>query len=770
METQIFTSRSLRTKILVLVITVTVSVAMVVGFANFIQASSMSRTAAKAELHAETRVIAAHIQSAFQIANDQAFIIRNTPPIEGIMRSRANGGVDPLDGSTTEIWRARLAEIFQSHLEIEQEYTQIRYIGRADGGREIVRVNRTEAGYEVVDFADLQEKDEEFYFQPGLMAEANSVYTSPITVNREMGEAADDMTPTVRTIVSVQTPEGEPYGMIVINSDIRLIFEEALMEAAPDYEVYIADASNNFIHYRPGEGVVRNEFSFEEGFSPPDLLSFDAEALQEVDGNTFVSHTLEAGRNNGDGLAFRILVGEPTDALMEGAYAIRQQSMMLAISLVVLTAIGSLLFVTSLTRPLGELTEAVQTYGRSREPIEIGFRNNDEIGELGRAFVEMTHALKQNELSATTFENIIDGLILLRPDGVIQSMNPAARVMFGYDENELIGQDISVLLPDGVRLEREGAVRRIACFIEDHLVGETFEAEARKKNDDCLPVELTLSDLQKSEGSLFSLMIRDISVRKQMEVMKDEFVSTVNHELRTPLTSMLGSLSLLKARLQSRFKDDEKASSLLNMAQRNCDRLNHLVNDILDLEKIAAGKLEYRMEVVPCDDLVQDVVESHRVLAEEHGVTFVLDLDAGDPPVRLDVSRFTQALVNLLSNAAKYSPSGETVTILTRRPSDDEIRISVADNGPGIPDDFQPQIFDRFSQADSSTTRRVGGNGLGLNITKNLVEAFDGEISFDTKVGEGTVFHIILPVEGVQPIPDPRTRADDFLNAHAQLG
>ncbi|WP_440959791.1 ATP-binding protein [Oceanicaulis sp. LC35] len=770
MEHPILTTVSLRTKILVLVVTVTVSVAMVVGFANFIQASSMSRAAARSELNAETRVIASHISTAFRIARDQAFIIRNTPPIEGIIRAQRNDGIDPLDGSSLETWRARLADIFSAHLAVEREYTQIRYIGIEDGGREIVRVNRVgEDGFSVVPDDLLQRKQNEFYFLPGIQAEESEIYTSPITANREFGDVSSDMTPTVRTIVSVHTPEGAPYGMIAINSDIRVIFEEALMAASSNYEVYISDEDGNYIHYQPGVGIVRNQYAFQERFEPPALLSLDGEALQDVAGVTYVAYTLNTGRAGEAGLSFRILVGEPTEALMQGAYAIRQQSMMLAVSLVVLTAIGSLLFVTSLTRPLGELTQAVHDYGQSREPIEINVTSNDEIGDLGRAFVGMTKALQQSELSANTFENIIDGLILLQPDGIIQAMNPAARFMFGYEEDELIGQDISVLLPNGVRLEREGSFRHIPCFIEQHLVGETFEAEACQKNQDPLFVELTLSDVHKADSTLFSLLIRDISVRKQMEIMKDEFVSTVNHELRTPLTSMLGSLRLLKARLESKFKDDEKASMLLNMAQRSSDRLNHLVNDILDLEKIAAGKLEYRMEVVPCDDLVQDVVESHRVLAEEHGVTFELDLQAGDPPVNLDVSRFTQALVNLLSNAAKYSPPDEVVTIMTRRPTSSLIRISVSDNGPGIPEDFQDRIFERFSQADSSPTRRVGGNGLGLNITKNLVEAFDGQIDFDTKVGEGTVFHITLPIVAQVQSTSESNDVEAFVTQHSRI-
>ncbi|WP_430432173.1 ATP-binding protein [Oceanicaulis sp.] len=762
-------SVSLRTRILVLVVTITVSVAMVVGFANFIQARSMSRTAAEAELYAEARAISAHVKSAFQIANDNALILRNTPPIDGIIRAQANGGVDPYDGSLIQAWRERLEAIFTSHLQVQSEYTQLRFIGLADQGREIVRVNRMNGEIRVVPPSDLQRKGDEFYFRAGLEMEPASIYTSPITVNREQGAPTPDLMPTVRTVLPVFATDDHLYGMLVINADIRIVLENALAAATPTYDVYISDSHNNYIHFSPTDGIMHSEFSFEERFDPPELLSRDGDDLFDTEGFTYASYRFHTGRI-GEGLEFRVLVGEPTHELMSGAYAIRQQSILLAVSLLVLTAIGSLLFVTSLTRPLGQLTQAVRSYGQNRTPMDLDVSDNDEIGELGRAFCDMIEALEENELTANTFENIIDGLILITPDGAIQAMNPAASFMFGYAENELVGQDVSVLLPDGARLERDGAVKHIPCFIDHHLVGETFEAVAKQKNSTPLHVELTLSEVQRPDTLMFSLLMRDISARKQMEVMKDEFVSTVNHELRTPLTSMLGSLSLLKKQLETKLNDDDKASMLLSMAQRSCDRLTLLVNDILDLEKIAAGKLEYRMQVVPCDDLVQDVVESHRMLGEEHGVTFKLDLQAEDPPVRLDVSRFNQALVNLMSNAAKYSPNGEVVTVSTRTLSDESIRISVSDNGPGIPEDFQARLFDRFSQADSSTTRRVGGNGLGLNITKTLIEAFDGEVSFDTTVGVGTVFHITLPIASPALAPVSDEMDEHFAKLYQGIG
>jgi PAS domain S-box-containing protein len=762
-------SVSLRTRILVLVVTVTVSVAMVVGFANFIQARSMSRAAAEAELYAEARAISAHLQSAFQIANDHAFILRNTPPIDGMIRAQANGGVDPYDGSLYETWRERLEAIFTSHLQVQSEYTQLRLIGLADQGREIVRVDRMNGEIRVVPRSALQRKSDEFYFQAALSTRPSSTYTSPITVNREQGAPAPDQVPTVRTVLPVARPDGQLYGMLVINADIRIVLENALAAATPTYDVYISDSYNNYIHYSPSDGVMQSQFSFEEGFDPPEILSLDGDDFFDAEGFTYASYRFQTGQD-GQGIDFRVLIGEPTHELMSGAYAIRKQSIFLAVSLVVLTAIGSLLFVTSLIRPLGQLTDAVRSYGQNRTPMDLDVSENDEIGELGRAFYDMIRALEENELTANTFENIIDGLILITPDGAIQAMNPAASFMFGYAENELVGQDVSVLLPDGARLERDGAFKQIPCFIDHHLVGETFEAVAKQKNSTSLHVELTLSEVQKPDTLLFSLLMRDISARKQMEVMKDEFVSTVNHELRTPLTSMLGSLSLLKKRLETKLNDDDKASMLLNMAQRSCDRLTLLVNDILDIEKIAAGKLEYRMQIIPCDDLVQDVVESHRMLGEEHVVSFELDLNADDPPVRLDVSRFNQALVNLMSNAAKYSPNGEVVTVSTQNMAGQSIRISVSDNGPGIPEDFQSRLFDRFSQADSSTSRRVGGNGLGLNITKTLIEAFDGEVSFDTTVGVGTVFHITLPIVSPEAAQSPDAMDDNFVKLYQGIG
>lgn len=252
----------------------------------------------------------------------------------------------------------------------------------------------------------------------------------------------------------------------------------------------------------------------------------------------------------------------------------------------------------------------------------------------------------------------------------------------------------------------------------------------------------------KSKGEIGGLIMftEDITERKRLDIIKDEFVSTVNHELRTPLTSIQGSLGLLKVLAANKL--DEKAERLLNISYENCGHLALLVNDILDSEKIAAGKMKYNFEVAEMMPLIESIIEQHQHYADKFKVLLSITDKAHGVYAKIDQHRFTQALGNLLSNAAKFSPESEIVTISVRE-ENARIIISVSDKGPGIPKAFHSKIFNKFAQADSSSTRKKGGTGLGLNITKSILDAMGGDIYFETSEGKGTVFTIELPI--VQP-------------------
>ncbi|MEM5501608.1 CHASE domain-containing protein [Ahrensia kielensis] len=245
-----------------------------------------------------------------------------------------------------------------------------------------------------------------------------------------------------------------------------------------------------------------------------------------------------------------------------------------------------------------------------------------------------------------------------------------------------------------------------------------------------------------SPGGLI-MFTENITERKKMDSMKDEFISTVNHELRTPITSIMGALGLLRAKNHKQL--DPKSEKLLGLAYENSERLSYLVNDILDTEKIAAGKMNYDLKETEMVSLVVDIVEQNSSYAERHSVKFVTKNLVSAAYCNVDAHRFNQALTNLLSNAAKFSPTGEDVEIRIEITAEDMLHISVTDNGPGISKTFHSKIFDKFSQEDGSSTRTKGGTGLGLNITKTIIEAFAGEVSFVSTVGKGSTFSFHIP-------------------------
>jgi PAS domain S-box-containing protein len=236
----------------------------------------------------------------------------------------------------------------------------------------------------------------------------------------------------------------------------------------------------------------------------------------------------------------------------------------------------------------------------------------------------------------------------------------------------------------------------------------------------------------------------DISERRAAEQLKNEFVSVVSHELRTPLTAIRGSLGLIAAGKTGPLAD--KTKSMVDIAVTSTDRLVRLINDILDIEKIESGKMAFNLRPVALVPVVEQALESTRAYGERLGVTFSLDVQSGDVRIKGDVDRLTQVMANLLSNAAKFSPPKSDVKVSVSR-INGKVRVAVRDRGPGIPEEFQGRIFQKFSQADTSDTRQKGGTGLGLSISKAIVEKHGGTIYFETEKGAGTTFFFDLPAE-----------------------
>jgi len=323
---------------------------------------------------------------------------------------------------------------------------------------------------------------------------------------------------------------------------------------------------------------------------------------------------------------------------------------------------------------------------------------------------------------------------------VIVDVNQAFSEMVGYSPQELRGGDFSALThPDELEAFKSLTPRTI----------DGFQREIRflRRDGAALWGNLTLSLLRDEAGVPRQVIgvLQDITTRKQAEQVKDEFISVVGHELRTPLTSIRGSLGLLEGGVFGELP--EEAQSMVALAVTNTDRLVRLINDILDIERMDAGRVELDLAPVKTSELLGNAMQIVQMTATQARVTLTAEVQ-DDLTVSVDADRIVQVLVNLLGNAVKFSPRWSTVTI-TVTSEHGRALFSVKDTGRGIPADRLQSIFERFRQVDSSDAREKGGSGLGLAIARNIVEHHGGQMSVESELGQGSTFYFTLPLAGL---------------------
>jgi PAS domain S-box-containing protein len=375
------------------------------------------------------------------------------------------------------------------------------------------------------------------------------------------------------------------------------------------------------------------------------------------------------------------------------------------------------------------------------------------LAMTGRAYeVGVLVQRRTAELSGI-LNTAIETIMTLDGKGRVESVNPAGEALFGQPAEALVGRLISAVVPEFYisLVVGTGGLRSLSG------AGSRFDTWVLRPDGSRVPIELAVSPLPIGERMRYTLIIHDLTERHKVNRMKDEFISTVNHELRTPLTSIKGALGLVVGGVLDDHPD--KKASAIALSYGNCQRLEVLINDLLDIGKIQYADVELKLQPLPVNALAEKALAMNQGYADKFGVQLCLVPCPGGPAFVLgDENRLLQVLSNLLSNACKYSPTGGDV-VMSVLPENAQLRICVADSGAGIPLDFQGQVFERFTQADSSDTRRLGGTGLGLAITRAIVERHGGKIGFDSMPGQGTVFHVDLPVATV--VTDPSREASE---------
>ncbi|KJS31631.1 MAG: PAS domain-containing protein [Pseudomonas sp. BRH_c35] len=365
--------------------------------------------------------------------------------------------------------------------------------------------------------------------------------------------------------------------------------------------------------------------------------------------------------------------------------------------------------------------------------------------EMTRHIRQSKHDLRlSEERLSLALKGSNDGLWDLDLEAGSMFASPRAWEMLGYRPNELTC-DLKLWERLTVAEDLAQQKARLAQTMLSNVDHFTTELRLQHKHGHVVPVLLRGYIQRDPQGMAqrISGTLMDLTERKRVEQMKNDFVSTVSHELRTPLTSISGALGLIVGGALG--SAPPTMQQMLEIAYRNSLRLGHLINDLLDMEKIAAGKMSFELREHSLGDLLEESLASNQALCEQHGVCCTLEHPT-DVLVWVDGLRLQQVLGNFLSNAVKFTPEGGEIRLHSSLRGT-KVRISVTDQGPGIPEAFRSRVFEKFAQADASDSRQKSGTGLGLAITKELIERMGGTVGFDCVPGQGTTFWCELPIQ-----------------------
>jgi PAS domain S-box-containing protein len=407
----------------------------------------------------------------------------------------------------------------------------------------------------------------------------------------------------------------------------------------------------------------------------------------------------------------------------------------------VLAVATTLFFMQGIVNRLSTVADNSRRYGRG-DVMDPPLEGTDEIAALDRVLhdslterQEVERLLKESEArTRSLIENMPVGVITVDDEGKVESINPQTERIFGYNFDEICGDHLSALFTGTEAVDKKIFINEL--YQRTHQ--RTAKFESLRKNGELFPVEMTLTEYDSIDGKRYLAIIQDITERQRAEQFRQELIAMVSHDLRSPLTSVQGVMTLLAKGMYGQLTDT--GEKRVRVAEQSLNRLIHLVDDILDLERMEAGKLQFNAECVPVSSVIDRSIEAVYDYANQQQLK--LETSENESEVYVDEDRIVQVVVNLLSNAIKFSPRGATITVSAIE-HEHTIELRVIDQGPGIPLQYQEEIFQRFHQIEAANPHK--GTGLGLAIAKAIVDGHNGSIGVISEPGKGSTFWFRVP-------------------------
>jgi len=763
---------------LVLLATIAVGVLTFRNIATF----ALPRALDRIDTHAE--LLANELAASVRGARADVLAFRSSNEVIDIMTAHSDRGNEPAAAMEAE-WRRRLGVQFAAELVSKPNYHEFRYIGADDGGRELVRVDRSDAGVppRIVPDNELQRKGDREAFRQTIRLPAGEVYVSQIDLSVESPRI-----PVLRVATPVYAPDGRPFGIVIINVDMRPAFDRIRSNPTRGGRSYVVNERGDYlVHPDPAR-----QFGFE--FGKPYRIQDDFPDFAQVLASDDSAPRLmadRAGRRFGIGLASVRLADGPRVILVQAlAYqdltvatsAVRDSSLMAGFAAAFCAFVLAVIVARSLTRPLVQMTRVVQGFSRD-EAVALPTGGGYEIGVLAREFADMaaeSHAktaalnreieaqkkaqqalLESEQMARDVIENALDAFIQSDEAGNILEWNPRAEAIFGWSRQEVLGKHLTTLiLPEELQIHRQQMKERLLRNEADAAAGDRFEIDAIRKDGEMVKIEVSLKLHRRGSGYLFNAFVRDLTQKiaaedqlRQAQKMEaiGQLTGGIAHDFNNVLTVITGTIEILAAEVS---KPD--LAAIVKLISEAADRGAELTAHLLAF----ARKQPLRPREVDVNRLI---VESAKLMRPTLGEHIEIESMLTDSlwAALVDPGQLSSALLNLAINARDAMPQGGKLVLETKNVTFDEeyaaangdvvpgnyVMVAVSDTGIGIRADIIDRVFEPFF-----STKEVGkGTGLGLSMVYGFVKQSGGHIKVYSEEGYGTTFRLYLPQADAAP-------------------
>lgn len=690
----------------------------------------------KSTLSAAGDQINAQAQEDIENYRQDLRFLHATPPVSGLPRALEHNGVDPLDNTTSAQWRQRLEMIFSAFLTSNPEYDQIRVISADKSAMELVRVDRVAGNIEVVSPEQLQSKRASEYAQKSAALSEGEIYMSRISLNKEYGKLDYPYRPMLRLSLPIFDDSGKRFGFLIVNINTLPLFS-SLSNTLDSPNFLMLTDSDGFFLITPDEQYqysrdLSPEFNWSSVFSVTENIShrFSQIRYRNKEGDVFYVLDQKVTLNDdvdGGFLQAKLIAPARFVHAIETTRRTTVYAFLFSATIVMLIVLAFFNRSANKSKQLADArAESAAIVSASKDAIisvdltgRVKSWNNAAQGLLSLSAVDV---IGKTLMELRVFDDIELSDIFERLSNKHRQLNTETQIESQENSPIFLALSFSPIANSEDRIEGIAIIARDVT--QERIADEKIKqanAELEEK------VALRTVELQKASG------------------IKSAFISNISHEMRTPLNGIIGTLNLVKREHLS-----ENQQRYIEMTEVSVNTLSTLVNDVLDLSKIEAGKLDLDIKPFNPVNLIESLCGSMAVKAQEKGLEFIIDVSALNYQSMVsDPHRFSQILTNLVNNAIKFTETGYIKVSAHTELVKDKVHLhcAIADSGEGIAKENQDKLFSAFSQADSSVASKHGGTGLGLSICRQLVTLLKGEVNFTSQKNQGSVFYFSISAD-----------------------